>query len=94
MSGYVKRIAKPYRSGTDSGVLSGIQIIGADGYKCKLWYMKVKAGLVGSLVTAGADTVGKALTLRNRHGQSITEHIHVELQTHSGLQLDPTTLIK
>jgi len=36
MSGYVKRIAVPYSSGTDHKLLRGVEIIGADGHKCKI----------------------------------------------------------
>ena len=94
MSGYVKRIAKPYSSGTDYRLLSGVEIVGSNGYKCKLWYMTLEPNIVGSLVVAGQENVGIALTLQNRHGSSMTEHIHVEIKSYSGLQIDPTTLIK
>ncbi len=94
MSGFVKRVAIPYSSGKDHKLLRGVEIIGADGHKCKIWYMSLEANIVGSMVTAGQEDIGTLLTLQNRHGKKITEHVHVEIRTHAGSVIDPTTLIK
>ena len=94
MSGYVKRIAVPYSSGTDHKLLRGVEIIGADGNKCKIRYMKLESNIVGSFVIAGQHDIGILLTLQNRHGKNMTEHTHVEIRSHVGGLIDPTTLIK
>ena len=47
MSGLVKSISRPYASGVDALVLSGLYIIASDGTECWIWYMTPANNIVG-----------------------------------------------
>lgn len=102
ISGRVTRISKPYTSGIDMNVLSGLQIEASDGTTCKIWYLTPTPGIVGKLVKAG-DRIGIVATLQNRYppqrpplrtvGQ-MTDHVHVRIHARSGQSLNPATVIR
>ena len=94
LSGRVSKISKPYSSGTDSSILSGIEIIASDGSKCWVWYMQPSVNIVGSIVKAGESVIGVAKTLKNRYKDGITDHIHVRIHKRNGAKVDPATLIR
>ena len=94
LSGVVTKISKPYSSGIDALVLSGVEIVASDGTKCWVWYMQPSVDIVGSIVKAGASVIGIAKTLKNRYPNGITDHIHIRIHSRNGLKINPTTVIK
>ena len=94
LSGVISKISKPYSSGIDAAVLSGVEIIASDDTKCWVWYMQLTANIVGEVVKAGADIIGAAKTLKKRYKNGITDHIHVRLHKRNGTKIDPATVIK
>jgi len=94
LSGKVTNISKPYSSGIDAMVLSGVEIVASDGTTCWIWYIQLSVNLVGTVVKAGVSVIGTAKTLKNRYKNGITDHVHVRIHTRQGAKVDPTTLIK
>ena len=101
MSGRVTRISKPYATGVDANVLSGLQIESSDGTTCKIWYLAPTPGIVGTLVRAG-DKIGIAKSLQARYppkrpplgnvGQ-MTDHVHVRIFSKAGASINPSAVI-
>jgi len=60
LSGKVTKISKPYSSGIDAMVLSGVEIVASDGTTCWVWYIQPTANIVGSVVKAGSSIIGIA----------------------------------
>jgi peptidoglycan hydrolase-like protein with peptidoglycan-binding domain len=50
LSGRVTKISKPYSSGIDAMLLSGVEIEACDGTKCWVWYMQPSVNIVGTVV--------------------------------------------
>ena len=94
LSGRVVRISKPYSSGIDADLLSGVQIWAADGTKCWVWYIKPSPNIVGQVVWAGMTVVGVAKTLKNRYKKGITDHVHVRIHSRDGSKINPASVIK
>jgi peptidoglycan hydrolase-like protein with peptidoglycan-binding domain len=94
LSGVVTRISRPYSSGVDAAVLSGVEIVASDGTLCWVWYMQPAADVVGSVVQAGTSVIGTARTLKNRYEGGITDHIHVRIHTRHGVKVDPEEVIE
>ncbi|NOX91862.1 MAG: M23 family metallopeptidase [Gammaproteobacteria bacterium] len=94
LSGKVTKISKPYSSGIDSMVLSGVEIVACDGTKCWVWYMQPSVNIVGTVVKAGSSIIGIAKTLKNRYKNGITDHVHVRIHTRYGVKVNPSTVIK
>lgn len=94
MSGIISKISKPYTSGIDAFVLSGVEVIASNGNKCWVWYMQPSVNIVGKIVKAGDSIVGKAKTLKNRYKEGITDHVHVRIHKQSGAKIDPISVIK
>jgi len=94
LSGKVTKISKPYSSGIDASVLSGVEIVASDGTKCWVWYIQPSANIVGTVVKAGASVIGTAKTLKNRYKNGITDHVHVRIHSRQGAKVDPNTVIK
>ena len=94
ISGKVTKISKPYSSGIDATVLSGVEIEGSDGTKCWVWYIQPSINIVGTVVKAGSSIIGSARTLKNRYKNGITDHVHVRIHTRNGLKVNPSTVIK
>lgn len=93
LSGVVSKISKPYSSGIDATVLSGVEIIASDGSKCWVWYMQPSINIVGKVVKAGDGIIGTAKTLKNRYKDGITDHVHVRIHNRNGIKIDPATVI-
>jgi len=93
LSGKVTKISRPYSSGTDAAILSGVQIVASDGTTCQVWYMQPRPGIVGSVVEAGKTIIGTAKTLQNRY-PGITDHLHVRIHRRNGTKVDPATVIR
>lgn len=94
MSGKVTKISKPYASGIDALVLSGVEIVASDGTTCWVWYMQPSVNIVGSVVKAGISTIGIAKTLQNRYPNGMTDHVHVRIHSRYGIKIDPNTVIR
>ena len=94
ISGKVTKISKPYTSGIDAFVLSGVEIVASDGTTCWVWYMQPSANIVGSVVKAGLTSIGTAKTLKNRYKNGITDHVHVRIHNRYGIKIDPNSVIK
>ncbi len=94
LSGKVTKISKPYSSGIDAMVLSGVEIEASDGTKCWVWYMQPSVNIVGTVVKAGSSIMGIAKTLKNRYKNGITDHVHVRIHTRFGIKVNPSTVIK
>ena len=94
ISGKVTKISKPYSSGIDATVLSGVEIEGSDGTKCWVWYIQPSINIVGTVVKAGSSVIGSARTLKNRYKNGIIDHVHVRIHTRNGLKVNPSTVIK
>lgn len=94
LSGRVIKISKPYSSGIDAAILSGVEIEASDGSRCWVWYMQPSQGIVGKVVRAGASAIGVAKTLKNRYKNGITDHVHVRIHQRNGAQLNPVTVIR
>lgn len=94
LSGVVSKISKPYSSGIDAAVLSGVEIIASDGTQCWVWYIQPSVNIVGKIVKAGVDVIGLAKTLKNRYKDGITDHVHVRIHKRNGTKIDPATVIK
>lgn len=103
LSGRVTKISRPYASGTDAGLLSGVEIVASDGTHCWVWYMTPKPGIVDTIVEAGKSKIGTAATLQNRYPRrptplinagSITDHLHVRIHTRHGAKVNPAKVIK
>ena len=94
LSGKVTKISKPYSSGVDAAVLSGVEITASDGTKCWVWYMQPSANIVGTIVKAGSSVIGIAKTLTNRYISGITDHVHVRIHNRYGAKVNPTLVIK
>lgn len=103
LSGRVTKISKPYKSGTDAAMLSGVEIITSDGTHCWVWYIMPRPGIVDTIVAAGKTKLGTASTLQNRYPRrptplinagSITDHVHVRIHTRHGLKINPANVIK
>lgn len=93
LSGKVTKISRPYSSGIDAMVLSGVEIVASDGTKCWVWYMQPSVNIVGTVVKAGS-IIGIAKTLKNRYKNGITDHVHVRIHTRNGVKVNPITVIK
>lgn len=93
VSGKVTKISKPYSSGIDAAVLSGVEIEASDGTTCWVWYIQPSANIVGTVVKAGG-VIGTAKTLKNRYKNGITDHVHVRIHTRQGKKVNPATVIK
>lgn len=94
LSGIVTKISKPYSSGVDASVLSGVEIVASDGTTCWVWYIQPSANIVGTVVKAGTSVIGKARILKNRYRNGIVDHVHVRIHRRSGKKIDPTTVIR
>ncbi len=94
LSGKVAKISKPYSSGIDSMVLSGLEIEASDGTKCWVWYIEPSAKLVGTIVQAGINVIGNAKTLKNRYPNGMTDHVHVRIHDRDGTTIDPEEVIR
>ncbi|MCP4489891.1 MAG: peptidoglycan DD-metalloendopeptidase family protein [Gammaproteobacteria bacterium] len=94
LSGRVTKISKPYSSGIDAMLLSGLEIEACDGTKCWVWYMQPSANIVGAVVKAGSSIIGMAKTLKNRYKNGITDHVHVRIHTRFGKKVNPSIVIK
>ena len=94
ISGKVTKISKPYSSGIDAMVLSGVEIVASDGTSCWVWYMQPSVNIIGSVVKAGSSIIGTAKTLKNRYKNGITDHVHVRIHDRHGAKIDPDTVIK
>jgi len=94
LSGKVTKISKPYSSGIDAKVLSGVEIVASDGTTCWVWYIKPSAKIVGTVVKAGISIIGKAKTLKNRYKNGITDHVHVRIHSRHGTKINPAKVIK
>ncbi len=94
LSGVVSKISKPYASGIDAMLLSGVEIISSDGTKCWVWYMQPGVNVVGSVVKAGTSVIGTAKTLKNRYKNGITDHVHVRIHNRHNTKINPATVIK
>lgn len=92
LSGKIVSISKPYLSGTDAAILSGLHIIASDGTKCWIWYLQPKADIVGQIVQAG-EFIGISKTLKNRY-PGITDHVHVRIHGRHGQKINPATVIR
>lgn len=88
ITGKVSRIAYPYANDTN---YKGIEIIGAD-YKIKMFYLAPSVA-VGSVVMAG-QVIGVAQNISAKHGQSMVNHVHLEVYDKFGNLVNPTDLIK
>jgi murein DD-endopeptidase MepM/ murein hydrolase activator NlpD len=96
MSGVVKRISKPYKSGIDAAVLSGVLIEASDGTQCWVWYMTPKSGIVSQVVEAGRSIIGKAKTLQNRYNnpnKTMIGHLHIRIRKANGQKVNPASVI-
>ena len=93
ISGKVVKISRPYASGVDAHILSGVHIVASDGTQCWVWYMQPAANIVGKVVKAG-DNIGIAKTLKNRYKKGITDHVHVRIHGRFGKKINPSTVIK
>lgn len=93
ISGKISKISKPYSSGIDAMVLSGVEIVASDGTTCWVWYIQPSISIVGSVVKAG-DIIGIAKTLKNRYKNGITDHVHVRIHSRQGIKINPATVIK
>lgn len=93
ISGKVTKISKPYSSGTDASILSGLEIEASDGTKCWIWYIQPTSGIVGKVVEAGKTKIGTAKTLKNRYS-GITDHVHIRIHGRTGNKINPATVIK
>ncbi len=93
LSGKVVKISRPYSSGIDALVLSGVQIVASDGTQCWVWYIQPSANIVGKVVKAG-NIIGIVKTLKNRYTRGITDHIHLRLHGRHGNKINPTNIIK
>ncbi len=94
LSGKVTKISKPYSSGIDANVLSGVEIVASDGTICWVWYIKPSVGIVGTVVKAGVSVIGKAKTLKNRYKKGITDHVHVRIHSRDDTKINPARVIK
>lgn len=94
LSGKVMKISRPYTSGVDAMVLSGVEIEASDGTKCWVWYIQPSANIVATVVKAGISIIGAAKTLKNRYKNGITDHVHVRIHTRLGVKVNPITVIK
>ncbi len=94
LSGRVTKISKPYSSGIEAMLLSGVEIEACDGTKCWVWYMQPSVNIVGTVVKAGSSIIGTAKTLKNRYKNGITDHVHVRIHTRFGTKVNPSTVIK
>lgn len=94
LSGKVTKISKPYASGIDALVLSGVEIEASDGTKCWLWYMQPATNIVGRVVKAGTTIIGTAKTLQNRYKNGITDHVHLRIHDRNNVKINPATVIK
>lgn len=94
LSGKITKISKPYSSGIDAHVLSGVEIVASNGTTCWIWYIQPSVNIVGTVVKAGTSTIGTARTLKNRYKNGITDHVHVRIQKKNGTKIDPATVIK
>ncbi|MCI0505104.1 MAG: M23 family metallopeptidase [Gammaproteobacteria bacterium] len=101
MSGKVVRITRPYPTGIDANVLSGLEIHASDGSSCQIWYISPNTNLVGTLVHAG-DKIGTARTLQirypprptpSRNAGVMTDHVHVRIHDRNNRPVDPSTVI-
>jgi len=93
LSGKVSKISKPYSSGIDAMVLSGIEIVSSDGTTYLIWYIQPSINIVGTVVKAGTSIIGTAKSLQNRY-KGITDHVHVRIHTRYGVKVNPATVIK
>jgi len=93
LSGKITKISKPYSSGIDAAILSGVEIVASDGTTCWVWYIKPSANIVGTVVKAGVSKIGVAKTLKNRYKNGIIDHIHIRIRTRNGAKVNPTTVI-
>ncbi|NOR81076.1 MAG: peptidoglycan DD-metalloendopeptidase family protein [Methyloprofundus sp.] len=94
LSGKVTKISKPYSSGVDAMVLSGVQIVASDGTTSWIWYMQPSANIVGTIVKASTSVIGIAKTLKNRYKNGITDHVHIRIHNRDGMKINPSTVIK
>ena len=94
LSGKVTKISKPYSSGIDADVLSGVQIVASDGTTCWVWYMRPSSNIIGKVVKAGDTIIGIAKTLKNRYKKGIADHVHVRIHNRKGTKIDPAKVIK
>ncbi len=94
MSGKVTKISRPYASGIDATLLSGVEIEASDGTKCWVWYMQPSVNIVGTVVKAGTSVIGTAKTLKNRYKNGITDHVHVRIHSRHGAKINPSTVIR
>ncbi len=93
MSGVVTKISRPYRTGIDALILSGVEILASDGSKAWVWYIQPDPYVVGSVVKAGTSVLGIATTLTNRYKNGITDHVHLRIHDANGNKVNPATLI-
>ena len=94
LSGVVTKISRPYSSGIDAKILSGVEIIASDGTTCWVWYIKPAAKIVAKVVEAGVSVIGRAKTLKNRYKNGITDHVHVRIHDRNGRKINPAKVIK
>lgn len=92
LSGRVIQEVRPYRSGVDSSLLSGLDIEASDGTTSRIFYIALATGIIGSVVAAGRDVIGTVLTLQTRY-PGITDHVHVEIRPRGGEPVNPETVI-
>ena len=102
ISGRATRISKPYKTGIDASLLSGLQIEASDGTTCQIWYLAPTPGIVGKVLEAG-DPIGIVSTLQNRYPPqrpplinvgSMTDHVHVRIHTRVGVRVNPASVIR
>lgn len=78
ISGKVTRHPIPY---SDDSRYTGIEITNQD-YTVKVFYIRNQL-VIGTNVKAG-DVIGFAQDLKQKYGQGITNHIHVEMRDKAG----------
>lgn len=93
LSGKVLRISKPYSSGIDAAVLSGVEIVASDGTTCWVWYMQPSDNIVESIIKAKSSVIGRAKTLQNRYPKGIIDHLHVRIHSRQDKKVDPASVI-
>lgn len=87
ISGTVTRFPVPY---ADDPFYKGIEIKNAD-YTVKMFYL-APAVAQNAKVAAG-QKIGVAQNISAKHGQSMTNHVHIEAYDKSGKLIDITTLL-
>jgi len=85
--GYVTKLGHPY---ADDLSYRYVQIT-AEKYRFRLFYLEPSVS-VGDVVELGGE-IGTSQGLGEKHGASITEHVHLEIMDEHGGYVDPTPVI-